>query len=167
MPTLHLLHGLPGSGKTAYARRLEQQLTAVRFTPDEWMVALHGTIPPERLFREQHAKIMALIWEHAARVLHAGSHVVLDGGFWSRASRDDARRRAAELGVPCCFHTLACSTDVARQRVLARTAAMPEGTLEIDRATFEFLAAQFEPMAADEEFVVVDLASEITATRGA
>lgn len=32
-PTLHLLVGLPGSGKTTLARRLEQDLPALRLTP--------------------------------------------------------------------------------------------------------------------------------------
>ena len=91
MPTLHLLHGLPGSGKTNFARKLARDLRAVRFTPDEWMVILHGTNPPEVVFRPQHEKIMALIWSHVERVLGAGTDVVLDVGFWSRASRDDAR----------------------------------------------------------------------------
>ncbi len=94
MPTLHLLHGLPGSGKTSFGRKLAHDLPAVRFTPDEWMVTLHGTNPPEAVFRPQHEKIMALIWSHVERVLGAGTDAVLDVGFWSRASRDDARRRA-------------------------------------------------------------------------
>jgi predicted kinase len=156
MPTLHLLHGLPGSGKTTYARKLAHDLPGVRFTPDEWMVTLHGTNPPEAVFRPQHERIMALIWTHVTRVLMTGMDVVLDVGFWSRASRDDARRRAKQMGVHHRFYSLACTMDEARRRVLIRTGNLPPDTLEISEPTFEFLARQFEPMAADEAHIVVE-----------
>lgn len=152
-PTLHLIHGIPGSGKTTFARKLEQDLHAVRFSPDEWMVTLHGTNPPEPLFREQHERIMSLIWEHTARVLRAGCDVILEDGFWSRASRDDARRRAKELGVICKLYSLRCSVEEARRRVMARTQAMPPGTLVITAPTFDFLLGKLEPLGADEECI--------------
>ena len=157
-PTLHLVHGIPGSGKTTFARQLEQQTHAVRFSPDEWMVKLHGTNPPEPLFRSQHERIMDLIWEHAGRVLRAECDVVMDGGFWSRASRDDARRRAAELKVPCRLYALPTDIGEARRRVLARTKAMPPDTLEITGATFDYLVGQLEPLGSDEEYILVEAA---------
>jgi len=154
-PTLHLIHGIPGSGKTTFAQHLEQETHAVRFSPDEWMVMLHGTNPPEQLFRLQHERIMALIWEHAGRSLRAGCDVILEGGFWSRASRDDARQRAKEFNVPYKLYALSCSIEEARRRVLARTKAMSPGTLEITGPTFDFLIGKLEPLGRDEEYIVV------------
>ncbi len=156
MPTLHLLHGLPGSGKTTYAARLARELPAVRFSPDEWMVALHGTNPPAATFRAELAKVLDLIWLHVERVLAAGTDVVFDGGFWRRAERDAARARAAAFGVSCQLYVFACPVSLARERTLARTAALPPGALVITAETFDLLQRELEPVGADERHILVD-----------
>jgi predicted kinase len=155
MPTLHLLHGGVGSGKTTVAKKLERDLPAVRFTHDEWTVRLYGSNPPAEGFQEAVARVWELIWEHAERVLRIGADVILDGGFWSRASRDDARRRATALGVPCRLYCVACPEPLARRRVRDRTAAMRPGTLFISDATFDALNRRVEPLGPDEECIQV------------
>ena len=155
MPTLHLLYGGVGSGKTTVAKKLERELPAVRFTHDEWTARLYVCDPPAAGFQEAAARVWELIWEHAERVLRVGADVVLDGGFWSRASRDDARRRAAALGVPCRLYCVACPEPLARRRVQDRTAAMPPGTLYISDATFDALNRRVEPLGPDEECIKV------------
>ena len=42
MATLHIMVGLPCSGKTTRARALEAELPALRLTPDEWHLRLFG-----------------------------------------------------------------------------------------------------------------------------
>ena len=41
-PTLFLTVGLPGTGKTTEARRMEVEKKALRLTKDEWVSALYG-----------------------------------------------------------------------------------------------------------------------------
>src|SRR5699024_3669178 len=45
-PTLFLTVGLPGTGKTTTARRVEREQGALRLTKDEWVKALYGTENP-------------------------------------------------------------------------------------------------------------------------
>ncbi|MFT3781026.1 MAG: ATP-binding protein [Nibricoccus sp.] len=155
-PTLHLIYGIPGSGKTSFAVKLERETRGVRFSPDEWMVTLHGTNPLEKLFREQHERIMLLVWEHVGRVLRAGCDVVLDAGLWTRADRDEARKRAAEFDAQSRLYALQCDVDEARRRVAARNKALPFGALEITEATFEVLLKRIEPLGEDEAHILVE-----------
>lgn len=83
--TLHLIVGLPGSGKTTLARRLEQADHAIRLTPDEWMQPLFGAGESggKRWVLESQ-----LLWSVAARALSLGVSVVLDYGLWAREERE-------------------------------------------------------------------------------
>ena len=156
MPTLHLLHGFPGSGKTTFAKRLEQQLPAFRFSPDEWMVSLYGPNPPADSFQAYYDRVEGLIWQSAARLLDMGVEVVLDFGFWSRASRDEARARADALGVPYRLYALFCSPETMWRRVLDRKAALSEGALWINAEALEQFQSRFEPLAEEEAHILIN-----------
>jgi predicted kinase len=49
-PVAHIIIGFIGSGKTTFARKLEKETGAVRFTKDEWMVRVFGNIPKSNQF---------------------------------------------------------------------------------------------------------------------
>ena len=65
-----------------------------------------------------------------------------------------------EIGVPCRIYELRCTVKEARERVLARTAALPPGTLEITGATFDDLLLRFEPLGVDEDHILVETSAE-------
>lgn len=106
MTTLHLMVGLPCSGKTTLARKLEHELGALRLTPDEWHRHLFGQDATHPDHDTRHEKIEALQWRVAASALARGVDVILDFGFWARQERQDFRRRAALLGAEARIHFL-------------------------------------------------------------
>jgi predicted kinase len=156
MPTVHLIHGFTGAGKTTFAKSLEQQTGAVRFSPDEWMVRLHGSNPPVNKFQQYHDRIEKLIWDTAALFLQKGHDVVMDMGFWTRASRDRAREFATKHHAKIKLYALTCSENIMRLRVLERTRNLPAGALFIDENAFELFKKRFEPLTPDEEHMTVD-----------
>ena len=60
MATLHLMVGLPCSGKTTLAKKLEQERSALRLTPDEWQVLLFGQDAEEPEHDARHSLIEAM-----------------------------------------------------------------------------------------------------------
>jgi predicted kinase len=125
----------------------------VRFTHDEWMVALYGRDPPADRFPELFRRVADLIEAQWTRCLELGLDVVLDLNFWSRAQRDATRARVAALGARHRLYHLALPDEQAWGRVERRNAE--PGALHIARDTFETLRARYEPLGPDEEHEVV------------
>jgi predicted kinase len=154
MAKAHLIHGYLGAGKTTFARRLEQELRAIRFTHDEWMSRLYGDDPSAEMFPEYSERISGLIDSVWPRCLELGLDVVLDLNFWKRKQRDRVREEVRALGADVCLYRLVCSDEEAWRRIERRNADLSSG-LFIARNTFEVLKSRFEPLAYDEEYVEV------------
>ena len=134
MATLHLMCGLPCSGRTTYARRLEVEQSALRLTPDEWINRL---LPHDwdRLELDRlRAPIEAIQWDVSARILSMGHSVILDWGLWGRSERDGLRARAQALGAKVAVHFCDPPFDVLLSRVSARNSALRPGEFAIDEA---------------------------------
>lgn len=132
MATLHLMCGLPCSGKTTLAKRLEHQHAALRLTTDEWHIRLFGQdwlADPEHDTR--HTMVETLMWEVAARALELNTNVILDFGLWAKEERDDFRARAAALGANSQIHFLDVSGEELLRRLAIRNAQLPDKTFAI------------------------------------
>ena len=153
-PTLYLLCGLPGSGKTTLAKRLEQEAPALRLTPDEWMTPLYGAsiCEPDSLDRWNiaHDRVEKIQWQIAERALLLGVNVVLDFGVWAREEREDFRARAAALGARSELIFLDQPLDVLKERVKARNEASEQGAYLISEAELEQWWAFFQRPSQDE-----------------
>jgi len=155
MAIAHPLHGFIGTGKTTYARQLETQIPALRLSIDDWMIALYGQNPPAAQFEEYRNKTAGLVWAVAARTLELGQDVILDFGFWSRESRDDARQKVCAVGATPVLYDVSCTDAAIRERVLRRAAELPEHSLYIDAEAIKTLQKQFEPLENDESHQLV------------
>lgn len=151
-PTAHLLHGFIGSGKTRFARKLENELPAIRYTHDEWMVLLYGQNQSQENFEQNYLRISELIWRQAAKVLRTGTDVVLDFGFWTKESRMAAKEKTIAAGAIPKFYNLNCDKDIMLKRALERSEDLPSDSLYIDENAFNTLFAQYEAMGPGEEF---------------
>jgi predicted kinase len=112
--------GLPCSGKTTLAQKLESEKAALRLTPDEWQVRLFGQDAEEPEHNARHSLIEAMLWNIASRALVLGTNVILDFGFWAREEREDFRLRAKQLGASSEVHFLDVPEDELMRRLAIR-----------------------------------------------
>ena len=148
--TLFLMVGLPGSGKTTLARRLEVERSALRFTPDEWMKPLYGDDIDQAELDHRRTPVESMQWAVAERALALGVNVILDWGFWSRREREDFRDRAAAIGARSEIRLLDIPRDVLWSRLAARNANLPPGMFHISEQQLDLWGGWFERPGPDE-----------------
>lgn len=123
-PTLFLTVGLPGMGKTTYARRVEVDSAALRLTKDEWMKALYGLDHPPSASDVVEGRLIQI----ALRALELGVNAVLDFGLWSRDERSALRDAAARVGADVVVAFFEVPDTEQWRRLEARYAAVPHET---------------------------------------
>jgi predicted kinase len=114
--------GLPCSGKTTLAQKLEHERSALRLTTDEWHIRLFGQDAEDPEHDARHTIIELMLWQIASRALALGTSVILDFGFWAREEREDYRSRAKVLGASSEVHFLDVPADEIMRRLKARNA---------------------------------------------
>jgi predicted kinase len=138
--------GLPAAGKTAQARQLAADRSALRLTQDEWVIAL-GASPWDVSSRD---KVDRELWRLALEVLRLGLSVVVDFGLWSRGERDEMRSAARDLRVDVELHYLDVPAEELWRRIEARNLETPWSSFPIGRADFDEWLSIFEAPDAAE-----------------
>jgi predicted kinase len=149
-PTLYLICGLPGAGKTHLARKLERDLPALRLTPDDWITTLYGTDLTQGKLDSVRDPVETVQWSVAVDALRLGVSVVLDFGFWTRAEREEFRQRASHLGASSVVFFAGASREELWDRVSARNEDLGRNSFNVSREQLDAWWALFEPPAPDE-----------------
>ena len=134
------------SGKSTYAQKLRTERNAVILSVDEITLALFPDGAGEMLDTYVE-RVEELLYRKALEIIEAGTDVILDWGFWTRAERIYARRFFGEKGIHCELHYLKVSDELWRERIKKRNSLIAEGKLSayyVDAGLAEKAADIFE-----------------------
>lgn len=124
MPTIHLIEGPVGAGKSTYAGKLALSQQAPHLNLDEWMVTLFSPDRPADGFMEWYGeckrRCIQQIWDVACELLNTTDHVILELGLVQLADREDFYRRVDGTDFELRVHLLDTPLEVRRQRVRGR-----------------------------------------------
>ena len=142
--------GLPCSGKTTLAQKLEHEQSALRLTTDEWHIRLFGQDAEEPEHDARHTLIETMLWQVASRALELGTNVILDFGFWAREEREDYRSRAKALGASSEVHFLDVSADELMRRLSSRNSESSPASFYIPEEMMKPWIGFFQRPTPDE-----------------
>lgn len=150
------LAGLPGSGKSALARRIAACLPASILDKDRIRAAL---FPPDQIeySAEQDDFCMQVMMDVAAYMIrrHPDRHIILDGRTFSRRYQLACwRSLAAELGVPIEVIECVCTDETTRIRL---DRDVREGCHPAANRNYEmYLAVKARAEPVEEPKLVID-----------
>ena len=150
MPTLFLICGMAGAGKTTLAKQLEQAHSALRFSPDEWIAAIINDVSDRTELNRLRDPVESLQWTTAQKVLSLGISVILENGFWSQHERMMFQVQARAVGARVELHFLDVSNEKLWRRLERRNADVPAGSFFVTKHELESWLTTFEPPTAEE-----------------
>lgn len=117
---LVMMVGVPGSGKSFFARQLAESLGFKRFSTDAIRTELYGR-PDEQFFREgTNNEVFKVLNGRAAEALAAGRSVIRDHMHHGLHWREFGRHQAAAVGAIPVVIWIKTPHDVAHHRGLNR-----------------------------------------------
>ncbi|MDG6079420.1 ATP-binding protein [Erythrobacter litoralis] len=152
---LILIVGCTGAGKTTYARRLADEIGGIRFSIDEWMMALFWKDSPQPIefawTMERVERCERQIFAMAEQLASRGITALLDLGFTKKDHRDRFRQMACEAGLSAVVHFVDVPVEERWRRVERRNDDKGETyAMTVDRDMFDFMEGMWEPPAENE-----------------
>jgi len=157
-PTLLLVGGLMGTGKSTLALALQRKLGWALFSSDTLRKRLAKLAPGQPMAEAYGQGLYSLEWtartyealvQEASQALADGRSVLLDATFLRRADRQAAARRARRLGARTLFIECTCPRELALKRLGQRWTARIKGDEENPEAVSR--ASDARPALYDEQ----------------
>ncbi|MDV3437341.1 ATP-binding protein [Stenotrophomonas sp. C2852] len=153
-PTLHLVCGKIGAGKSTLSQQLALKPRHVLISEDAWLAALYpGEIHSIADYLQRAATLRNVLADHLRALLQAGVSVVLDFPFNTPGSRAWAREVFSPAGAAHQLHFLDVADEVCKARLRARN-ALGEHPFQASDEEFERITRHFVAPAPEEGFVV-------------
>ncbi len=152
-PTLHLLMGLPGSGKTTLAKHIQKLTKAVRLSSDDYRLLV---FPEPTFSQKEHDNLYGLIDHNVEHLLSSGHSVIYDANLNRRHHRDEKYALAKKYGAEVKLWCLNTPENLSKKRRVEdqNDSLLPDG--ESPERMFDRISSLFEPPLVDEPCTYID-----------
>lgn len=165
---LIITHGLPGSGKSAFARAAVERLQAIRIRSDVERKRLFGLRPLDDsrsaagagiYSAEATQRTYARLHELAHDLLDAGFPVIVDAAFLRQDEREQFYQLALKMSVPFVIASRTASTEILSARIMRRHQAASDAS-EADIGVLHMLQATQQPLQPQELMRTVEFLND-------
>ncbi len=158
-PVLLLLAGLPGTGKTHFARRLQERLSFVVLETDRLRKEL---VTSPRYTPGEHRRLLDACHMLTREYLASRHPVLFDATNLTERFREPFYRIAESLDLPLALVEVTAPREVVRRRLRSREAGLdPQTNSDAGWLIYCRMAPAWEPIVLEHH--VVDSSKDITA----
>lgn len=152
-PTLYLLIGYPGAGKTTAAKLIAELTGANRLSSDEVRLQLFAK---PKFSEAEHQKLYAHLNTRCQDLLQAGTSVIYDANLNRYEHRQEKYDIAHKLGVKTVLIWVKTPRPLAKERATHTERARFIPQHETAPAMFDRIADIIEPPKPHESAVIID-----------
>ena len=152
-PTVYLLCGLPGSGKSTFAKEQEAK-GLVRLTLDEELFKRFGREFPNEKYSEYETKTKTELKDVLKENVTNSKSVILDYGFWKKAEREEYKQLIETIGAQWKLLYFKIPTTILKERLQIRNQVDPVNNHQIEESLLDTFDTQFEAPVGEGEEVI-------------
>jgi predicted kinase len=154
-PTVYLICGFIGAGKTTFSKKLAEETGAVRITKDEWLIHIFGNSPLIDHYDEYNSRIIEIATNMAFEFVARGVDVIIDEGFWPKAQRAEIVKRVESAGAKPVVYYVESPVELMRARTIKRSKNPTKDSFEISEEMFNSYLQYWQAPDESEDVIVI------------